>query len=122
MAILRWSQESGVEWHYIAPGKPQQNAFVESFNGRLRDELLNETLFGSLAHARVALAEWRLDYNTVRPHSSLGNLSPADYAKLSIPVSQRDGSLRAIGGFAPRPVAASSQTGSNGQTTLLIGG
>jgi putative transposase len=53
MAILRWSQETGVEWHYIAPGKPQQNAFIESFNGRLRDELLNETLFGSLAHARV---------------------------------------------------------------------
>ena len=64
MAILRWSQESAVEWHYIAPGKPQQNGFIESFNSRLRDELLNETLFGSLAHARAALAERRLDYNT----------------------------------------------------------
>ena len=83
MAILRWSQESRVEWHYIAPGKPQQNAFVESFNGRLRDELLNETLFTSLGHAREALAIWRLDYNTVRPHSRLGNLTPAEYAKLS---------------------------------------
>src|SRR5215831_18485197 len=51
-AILRWSQEARVEWHYIAPGKPQENAFIESFNGRLRDELLNETLFTSLAHAR----------------------------------------------------------------------
>ena len=79
-----------------------------------RDELLNETLFSSLAHARAALAEWRLDYNTVRPHSSLGNLSPVDYATLSAPVSQRDGTLRAIGGYAPRPVAAPSQTGSNG--------
>ena len=59
MAILRWSQESGVDWHYIAPGKPTQNAFIESFNGRLRDELLNETLFTSLAHARVALEDWR---------------------------------------------------------------
>ena len=104
-AILRLSQESAVEWRYIAPGKPQQNAFIESVNGRLRDELLNETLFGSLAHARVAPAEWRLDYNTVRPHSSLGNLPPVDYAKLSVPASQRDGTLRAIGGFAPRPVA-----------------
>lgn len=122
MAILRWSQESGVEWHYIAPGKPQQNAFVESFNGRLRDELLNETLFASLAHARAALTAWRLDYNTVRPHSSIGNLSPADYAKLSVPASQRDGTLRSIGGFAPRPVAAPSRKGSNGQLTLLIGG
>ena len=74
MAILRWSQETGVEWHYIAPGKPQQNAFIESFNGRLRDELLNETLFRSLAHARAALAAWQLDYNTVRPHSDIGNL------------------------------------------------
>jgi putative transposase len=122
MAILRWCQDTGVEWHYIAPGKPQQNAFIESFNGRLRDELLNETLFGSLAHARAALAEWRLDYNTVRPHSSLGNLPPVDYAKLSAPASLRDGTLRAIGGFAPRPVAASSQAGSNGQPTLPIPG
>jgi putative transposase len=122
MAILRWSQETGVEWHYIAPGKPQQNAFIESFNGRLRDELLNETLFGSLAYARAALAAWRLDYNTIRPHSSLGNLAPAVYATLSSPASQRDGSLRAIGGFATRPVAAASLTGSNGQPTLLIAG
>jgi putative transposase len=89
IAILRWSQETGVDWHYIAPGKPQQNAFIESFNGRLRDELLNETLFASLAHARVALARWKLDYNTIRPHSSIGNLVPADYAKLSAPASQR---------------------------------
>ena len=83
MAILRWSQESRIEWHYIAPGKPQQNAFVESFNGRLRDELLNETLFTSLSHVREALADWRIDYNTVRPHSRLGNLPPAEYAKIS---------------------------------------
>jgi putative transposase len=55
MAMLRWSQERRVEWHYIAPGKPQQNAFIESFIGRLRDELLNETLFASLAHVREAL-------------------------------------------------------------------
>src|SRR5437660_3741492 len=122
MAILGWSQETGVEWHYITPGKPQQNAFIESFNGRLRDELLNETLFGSLAHARAALVEWKLDYNTVRPHSSIGNLPPVEYAKLSDPTSQRDGTLRSIGGFAPRPVASPSQTSSNGQPTLLIGG
>jgi putative transposase len=104
MAMLRWSQETGVEWHYIAPGKPQQNAFIESFNGRLRDELLNETLFTSLAYARAALAAWQLDYNTVRPHSSLGNLPPAHYAMLSSPVPQRDGSLR-YRGYTPRPVS-----------------
>jgi putative transposase len=77
-AILRWSQASGIDWHYIAPGKPQQNAFVESFNGRLRDECLNETLFISLRHARSALAEWRIDYNGVRPHSGIGGRTPTE--------------------------------------------
>ena len=122
MAILRWSQATRVEWHYIAPGKPTQNAFIESFNGRLRDELLNETLFTSLAHARAVLAAWKDDYNKLRPHSALGNLAPATYAKLSDPVVQRDGTLRSIGGFAPHPVAPPSQTGSNEQQTLPIPG
>jgi putative transposase len=122
MAILRWSQETRVEWHYIAPGKPQQNAFIESFNGRLRDELLNETLFSSLAHAREALGIWKDDYNTVRPHSALGNLPPAVFAKLSAPAMQRDGTLRDLEGSAPRPVAPPSQQGSNDERTLLIAG
>jgi len=87
-----------------------------------RDELLNETLFSSLAHARAVLTEWRLDYNTIRPHSSLGNLPPAHYAELCASVSQRDGSLRALGSYASRPVAAPSQTNSNDQPTLLIPG
>ena len=63
VAILSWSQQSQVGWHYIAPGKPQQNAFAESFIGRLRDEFLNETLFTSLRQARVVLAAWQRDYN-----------------------------------------------------------
>jgi len=130
MAILHWSQETQVEWHYIAPGKPTQNAFVESFNGRLRDELLNETLFNSLDHARTALAAWKDDYNTVRPHGSLGNLPPAAYAKLSVPVMQRDGALRSTGGPHPEllsrdvlhPVAPPSPMGSNAEPTLLTPG
>ena len=122
MAILRWSQEPGIDWHYIAPGKPTQNAFVESFNGRLSDELLNETLFSSLAQVREALEAWKDDYNTVRPHSGLGNLPPAVYARLSVSAKQRDGALRSLGGFAPRPVAPPSQTGSNDEQTLLIAG
>ena len=77
-AILRWSQERRVEWHYIAPGKPQQNGFIESFNGSLRDECLNEEIFDSLPDARRKLALWRYDYNNVRPHSSLGNQTPAE--------------------------------------------
>jgi putative transposase len=122
MAILRWSQETGIDWHYIAPGKPTQNAFVESFNGRLRDELLNETLFSSLAQVREALEAWKDDYNTVRPHSGVGNLPPAVYARLSVSAKQRDGTLRSLGGFAPRPVAPPSQTGSNDEQTLLSAG
>jgi putative transposase len=76
MAMLRWSQERGVAWHYIAPGKPQQNAFAESFIGRLRDECLNETVFTSLRQARAVLDGWRRDYNEVRPHSALGGCAP----------------------------------------------
>jgi putative transposase len=120
MAILRWSQEQRIEWHYIAPGKPQQNAFIESFNGRLRDELLNETLFISLDHARKTLALWRIDYNTVRPHSALGNLTPAAYA--NAPNMQRNGALRSIGDFAPHSVASPSQQGLNQPGTLPIAG
>ena len=108
MAVLRWSQEIRIEWHYIAPGKPTQNAFIESFNGRLRDELLNETLFTSLAQVREVLAIWKDDYNTIRPHSALDNLPPAVFAKLSVPAMQRDGTLRYIEGSAPSPVAPPS--------------
>ena len=79
-AILRWQQDSGVGWHYIAPGKPIQNGFVESFNGRLRDECLNEHLFVGLAVARRIIAEWRYDYNTTRPHTSLDGLTPNEFA------------------------------------------
>jgi len=99
--ILRWSQETRVEWHYIAPGKPQQNAFVESFLGRLRDECLNETLFTSLAHARATLAAWKDDYNMVRPHSGLGNLAPLIFARNSVTGTQQDG--RCATPRAPRP-------------------
>ena len=78
-AILVWQQQD-VEWHYIAPGKPMQNGFVESFNGRLRDECLNEHLFDTLKHAREIIEEWRIDYNTNRPHSSLNGLTPTEFA------------------------------------------
>lgn len=79
-AILAWSKDHKVEWHYIAPGKPMQNGYVESFNGRMRDELLNESLFFGLDHARSAIDEWADDYNHFRPHSSLGYQTPANYA------------------------------------------
>lgn len=79
-AMLAWCRDCGVDWHFIAPGKPMQNGFVESFNGRMRDELLNETLFFDLDDARTKIAAWVDDYNDQRPHSSLGYLTPAAYA------------------------------------------
>jgi len=79
-AVLAWCGEVGVEWHYIAPGRPMQNGYVESFNGRMRDELLNETLFLSMAHTRVEIAAWVDDFNRERPHSSLGYETPAAFA------------------------------------------
>jgi putative transposase len=79
-AILAWQQERDIEWHYIAPGKPMQNGFVESFNGRLRDECLNEHLFSNLNEAREIIEAWRIDYNTNRPHTSLNGLTPTEFA------------------------------------------
>ena len=84
-ALDQWAYERGVRLHFIDPGKPQQNGFIESFNGRLRDECLNEHWFLSLVDARRIVEDWRMDYNQNRPHSSLGNLTPeeclADYTK-----------------------------------------
>ncbi len=80
MAVLKWCQQTGIEWHYIAPGKPMQNGFVESFNGRFRDECLNETLFSNLAQARATISSWKEDDNLNRPHSALGHRSPAEFA------------------------------------------
>ena len=77
---MTWAEKQGIALTYIQPGKPQQNGFIESFIGRLRDELLNETLFRSLPHARAVLESWRRDYNEVRPHSSRGRIPPAQFA------------------------------------------
>ena len=78
--MFKWCQDRGVSWHFIAPGKPMQNGFVESFNGRLRDECLNEHLFEGLNHAKLIINTWRSDYNHERPHTSLGGLTPTEYA------------------------------------------
>jgi len=124
-AILKWAETNGVEWHYIAPGRPQQNGFMESFNGKLRDECLNEHVFASLAQARRIIEAWRIDYNTARPHSSLGYLTPQEFAASwraaeennnepdapSRPATGRDGAVD--GASAPRPVAG---TPTEGQT------
>ena len=89
-AILSWQQDRGVEWHYIAPGKPMQNGFVESFNGRLRDECLNEHLFANLRQASQIIEAWRVDYNHQRPHTSLDGMTPIEYATRSLTDQNRN--------------------------------
>ncbi|WP_404926379.1 IS3 family transposase [Mesorhizobium sp. ORM16] len=116
-AILAWSKDHRVEWHYIAPGKPMQNGYVESFNGRMRDELLNESLFFGLDHARNAIAEWREDFNTARPHPSLGYQTPAAYAGV-ITATGSDAAL--IEGSAPPPVASPAPHGVTETAEALI--
>lgn len=79
-ALDRWAYERGIQLHFIRPGKPVDNAYIESFNGKFRDECLNEEEFLDLLDARTKIEAYRVDYNTVRPHSSLGNRTPTEYA------------------------------------------
>jgi putative transposase len=78
-ALDEWAYRTGVKLHFIRPGKPIENAYIESFNGKLRDECLNENWFFTLKDAREVIEAWRIDYNEFRPHSSLGDLSPLQY-------------------------------------------
>ena len=119
-AILGFADRSKIDWHYIAPGKPIQNAFIESFNGRLRDELLNETLFPSLPHIRATVTAWRADYNLNRPHSGIGWLTPNEYADTFNP--RRDLTLRSPTSSAPAPAAQPGQIGQNNRPSLLQAG
>ncbi len=119
-AILVWCAEHKLQWHYIAPGKPMQNGFVESFNGRMRDELLNETLFRDLDHARAVVANWAADYNTERPHSALGYQTPAAYAERLTTATDRNAAL--CQGYAQRSVAPSTPNGvSTKRTPVPVG-
>ena len=80
-AMLEWAYRRGIKLDFIRPGKPTDNAFIESFNGKFRDECLNQHWFTSLNDAKETIEEWRKEYNEVRPHSSLGYLPPAEFAK-----------------------------------------
>ena len=81
-AFIGWAQSHGIRHILIEPGRPMQNGYIESFNGKFRDELLNEHWFETLHQARTAMADWRKDYNEVRPHSSVGRIAPARVAEL----------------------------------------
>jgi putative transposase len=83
-SVQRWLTEAGIETAYIAPGSPWENAYVESFNGKLRDELLNRELFTSLAEAKLLASEYRAQYNHRRPHSALGYQTPAEFAAVQL--------------------------------------
>lgn len=108
VAVLTFTQELKLDWRYIAPGKPTQNAFAESFQGRMRDECLNEHLFFSMNHARAVIAAWRIDFNTARPHSSLGYMTPANYAASQKP--PWSSALRSTEGSASMAIAHAAQT------------
>lgn len=120
--VSQSAMDTGIDWHCIAPGKLTQSAFIESFNSKRRDECLNENPFGSLADAVEKIGAWRFDYNTARPHSSIGNQTPAAFAAASVLAMQRGETLRCPRGFAPRPVASTTQTGSNTEQALHSNG
>lgn len=107
-AMLAWSEETGVAWHFIAPGKPMQNGICEAFNSKMRDELLNETLFFGLDQARRIVAGWVDDYNAARPHSALGYQTPAAFAAQLAAKGDR---LHATETFRRSPIAPSAQAG-----------
>jgi len=123
-ALLQWVADQKIETALIDPGKPWQNGVGESFNGKFRDECLSMQWFLSRTEAKVVIEAWRRHYNEVRPHSSLGYLTPEAFAANSnqqLPLPQRAGTLRDVGGFAPRPVATSSLKGqSKSQETPVL--
>jgi len=118
-AILTWSADMKIEWHYIMPGKPMQNGYIESFNGRMRDELLNESLFLGLLDARSAIAAWVADYNNARPHSSLDYRTPAAFAA-HLTATARSAAL--ADGSALRPVAPPAPKGVSTAEALIATG
>ena len=98
-ALDAWAYERHVQLSFIRPGKPNDNAYIESFNGKFRDECLNEHWFLTLAHARQVIEAWRVEYNTERTHSSLGDVTPHEYAAQAVAGCHRGVSLTADSKF-----------------------
>ena len=123
-ALLKWMADHSIETALIDPGKPWQNGVAESFNGKFRDECLSAEWFLSLAQAKVVIEAWRRHYNEVRPHSSLGYLTPAEFVTTlndAAPASATGRAAARSGGYAPRPVASSSFAGhSKGKETPVF--
>jgi putative transposase len=112
-AVLYWVDVANVEWHYIAPGKSMQNGWIESFNGKLRDEKLNETLFTAPHQVRVEMVQWRNDYTHHRPHSGLGRLALSEFANHQRPGKQWPPGAALPLDFAPMAIATTAQHGIN---------
>lgn len=119
-AILTLVTERKIELHCIAPGKPMQNGFVESFNGRMRDELLNETMFRNMAHARAVIRTWATDFNEARPHSALGYQTSKAFAEHLITAT--DGRAAPSESYARMSIAPSAPIGVSTQKALVPGG
>jgi putative transposase len=107
-AVELWAYKNNVDWHFIEPGKPIENAYVESFNARFRDECLNENWFLGLADARQEIEIWRLDYNQRRPHSSLGYRTPEEFAQLMSSSRGKDGDTPALENASRFPLSHNS--------------
>ena len=118
-ALFGWAQRMGVRLHFIQPGKPCQNAFVESFNGKFRDACLNEQWFVDLAEARRRIEAWRLHYNTVRPHSSLGFLSPEQFRRAGERGAGQAGRSASVAKPGNDPLSPSQHGGYNSSISSL---
>jgi len=114
--VDQWAYEQGLQWHTIQPGRPMENAYVESFNGRFRDECLNENWFVDLADAREKIAQWKQDYNRVRPHSALGYRTPEEFAAQAVSFNATGVGQEAsnAGPFPHTPIPA-PETGTRGE-------
>lgn len=119
-AILTFAEKQSLNWHYIAPGKPMQNGFSESFNGRMRDELLKETIFKTMPHARAVIAAWVKDYNEERPHSALGYATPKAFAQSLVPAT--DNRAAPLKSSARLTLAQTTPNGVSTKRTLATNG
>lgn len=120
-AVDQWAYENGVGWHYIQPGRPMENGYVESFNGRLRDECLNENWFLDLAEAREKIEAWRQDYNRCRPHSALGYQTPEEFAKkVATRGCGKDGGGAALENASRFPLSPSLDGGGNPSSSAML--
>lgn len=119
-ALDQWAYEHGIRWHYIQPGRPMENGYVESFNGRLRDECLNENWFCDLAEARQTIEVWRRDYNQCRPHSALGYRTPEEFAKSAAGGCGKDAGCARLENAARFPLSHSLDGGGHQPVSAML--